>query len=68
VARAGQGWRESWPTHADRTLQIARRLVAPLATDVRMVEELARVCSEGAAEWWGRRPERYRHTMTDHRH
>jgi hypothetical protein len=49
-----------WPTGEPKTLAIARRLVAALATDPRLVDELARACDAGAEAWWAHRPERYR--------
>lgn len=60
VCRGELRARETWPTLEHKTLTIARRLVAPLATDPRLVEPLALACSEGAAAWWLRRPARYR--------
>lgn len=51
--------RASWPTD-DRALAIARRKVANLAADPRLLEELAAACVAGAAAWWVRRPARYR--------
>jgi len=50
----------AWPEHEERTLDIARRLVARLSTDPRMIDVLAVACSRGAAVWWERRPARYR--------
>jgi hypothetical protein len=57
-----------WPTRAPKTLAIARRHVTRHLgdpevrrwepghlTDPRLVEELAAICSEGAAEWWANR-------------
>lgn len=49
----------SWPVN-ERVLAIAARLVASLATDQRMVGELAKACVSGASAWWARRPEGYR--------
>lgn len=60
VARAGYGDRQAWPAGEERTLGIARRLVAALAQDERLLEELALVADGAAAAWWERRPERYR--------
>lgn len=51
--------REAWPVDG-RSLAIARRKVASLARDPRLVEELAKACVAGAAGWWARRPARYR--------
>jgi hypothetical protein len=50
----------AWPEHEPKTLAIARGLVGQLACDPRLVEDLARACSAGAAAWWQRRPELYR--------
>lgn len=49
----------SWPEH-DKALRIARRLVATLAKDPRLLDRLAVACVCGAAAWWQRRPARYR--------
>jgi hypothetical protein len=49
----------SWPDD-ERALVIARRRVAQLASDPRLVEALAATCVKGAAGWWERRPARYR--------
>lgn len=57
--RAKQHRDDSWPEGA-RALEIARRQVAPLARDPRLVDELALACLAGAAAWWAKRPERYR--------
>lgn len=50
----------AWPEHGEKTIRIARRLVSRLTQDPRMIDELARACTDGAARWWERRPERYR--------
>jgi hypothetical protein len=71
AAALGQTWGErvcrgeyqsldEWPERAPRTLKIARRLVAALAADPRVLDELAAACSAGAAAWWRNRPVRYR--------
>jgi hypothetical protein len=60
VCRGDYRAREVWPEREERTLAIARRKVAELARDSRLVDELAAVCSRGAATWWARRPARYR--------
>ena len=68
---AGQCWaesicrgdlraRETWPTEDAKTLAIARRKMASLARDPRMVEPLPLACSQGAAAWWLARPAMYR--------
>jgi hypothetical protein len=50
----------AWPEREARTLQLARREVERLARDPRLLDELARTCSAGAAAWWEGRPMRYR--------
>jgi hypothetical protein len=60
ICRGDLRAREAWPEHDDKTLGIARRLVSALTRDPRLREELAVVCSRGAAVWWQRRPLRYR--------
>lgn len=60
VCRGELRARDAWPEHDERTLAIARRKVASLTRDPRMIEELARACSSAAAAWWERRGERYR--------
>jgi hypothetical protein len=50
----------AWPERSEKAIQIARRLVGTLATDPRLLDELAAACSSGAAAWWKRRPDRYR--------
>jgi hypothetical protein len=60
ICRGELQYREAWPEHDDKTLQIARRLVGALTPDPRLCDELARACSRGAAAWWVRRPLRYR--------
>ena len=55
----GELRREPWPD-TDRSRAIARRLVASLTRDPRMLDELAAECWRGAAAWWERRPARYR--------
>jgi hypothetical protein len=60
VCRGEHQARAAWPEREGRTLAIARRKVAQLARDPRLVDELAAVCSRGAAAWWDRRPARYR--------
>lgn len=63
ICRGGLKAQPAWPLHGeqgDRALRIARRLVGTLAKDPRLLDELARACSRGAAAWWLRRPERYR--------
>lgn len=68
---AGQCWAErvarrpecrnwAWPADARKMRSVARRQIAALAADPRLVEELALACITGAATWWERRPERYR--------
>jgi hypothetical protein len=52
----------AWPERDDKAIRIARRLVATLARDPRLLDALAAACSSGAAAWWQRRPERYRVT------
>lgn len=49
----------TWPDDP-KTLAIARRKVAQLARDRRLVDELAVACVAGAAAWWERRPVGYR--------
>jgi hypothetical protein len=52
---------EAWLEHDAEALAIARQQAASLAThDPRLLEDLARACSTGAAAWWERRPMRYR--------
>ncbi len=72
AAQLGECWAERicrgdlraqpvWPEHDEKALVIARQLVASLAkNDPRLLDELARACSAGAAAWWERRPMRYR--------
>lgn len=60
VCRGEHRQREAWPTGEPKALTIARRLVSALATDPRLLEELARACDAGAAAWWARRPDGYR--------
>ena len=43
--------REAWPEREERALAIARRKVAQLGRDPWLVDELAAVCSRGAAAW-----------------
>jgi hypothetical protein len=42
------------PNHAECVTQES------LAADPRLVDDLAAACSQGAAAWWQRRPDRYR--------
>jgi hypothetical protein len=49
-----------WPEDGGKAFVIARRLVGALASDPRLLDELAVACSRGAAAWWQRRPPRYR--------
>lgn len=51
--------RVAWPDD-DKALAIARRMVAPLATDPRLAEPLAMACLAGAQAWWLGRLPRYR--------
>lgn len=51
---------ETWPTEDPKVLAIARRLVAQLAADPRLLDAFAAACSQGAAAWWARRPAKYR--------
>jgi hypothetical protein len=60
VCRGELRQREAWPAGEPKTLVIARRLVGALASDPRLLEELALACDAGAAAWWARRPESYR--------
>ncbi len=60
VCRGELREKEAWPEHEPKTMQIARRLVDALATDPRLLDQLAMACSAGAAAWWQRRPPRYR--------
>lgn len=60
VCRGEARRRETWPTEDPKTLAIARRKVAQLADDPRLLEAFAAACSQGAAAWWAQRPERYR--------
>ena len=60
VCRGELRLREAWPAREPKTIAIACRLVRHLATDARLVAELAAVCDAGAAGWWKRRPDRYR--------
>lgn len=48
--------RETWVSDLDE----ARRLVASLGQDPRLVAELVVACDAGAAAWWARRPAGYR--------
>jgi hypothetical protein len=50
----------AWPERGEKTIRIARRLVASLSKDPRLLDDLAAACSSGAAAWWQRRPARYR--------
>jgi len=50
----------AWPERDAKAVRIARRLVAALAKDPRLLDELAAACCHGAAAWWQRRPQRYR--------
>jgi hypothetical protein len=50
----------AWPADEPKTLAIARRRVARLARDPRLLDALAQACSAGAAAWWQRRPPQYR--------
>jgi len=60
ICRGDLRAQKAWPQHAPKTLDIARRLVGRLTQDPRLLEELAAACSKGAADWWQRRPARYR--------
>lgn len=61
VCRGDLRPREAWPEHDEKALASARQQVASLAgNDPRLLEDLARACSTGAAAWWERRPMRYR--------
>lgn len=60
VCRGGLRAQPAWPEHEPKTLAIARRLVARLVRDQRLLDALARACSAGAAAWWQRRPAQYR--------
>ena len=60
ICRGEHRARDNWPTLDGKTLAIARRKVAALATDPRLLEPLALACSEGAAVWWRGRPSRFR--------
>lgn len=61
ICRGDLQAREAWPEHDDKALAVARQQVAPLAgNDPRLLEDLARASSAGAAAWWDRRPMRYR--------
>jgi hypothetical protein len=60
ICRGEHRGKKTWPTMAAKTLAIARRKVAALATDPRLLEPLALACSEGAAAWWRDRPAHYR--------
>jgi hypothetical protein len=55
VFRAPEHRNADWPAGTPLTLAIARRLVTEYARDPRLLAELARLCDEGAAEWWARR-------------
>jgi len=50
---------DAWPD-TPKARAIARRLVAMLVRDERMLDELAQATLTGAAAWWARRPARYR--------
>ncbi|HEX3475734.1 MAG TPA: hypothetical protein VHT91_11960 [Kofleriaceae bacterium] len=53
--------REAWPEHDTKALAIAWQQVASHASnDPRLLEDLARACSAGAAAWWERKPMRHR--------
>ena len=60
ICRGELRGRDEWPERDAKALEIARRLVAPLGKDHRLVDALAEACSSGAAAWWRRRPARYR--------
>jgi hypothetical protein len=60
VCRGEYRRRDAWPQHEPRTIAIARRLVANLAHDSRLLDDLAIECNAGAARWWERRPATYR--------
>lgn len=60
VCRGERRARATWPTEEPKTLAIARRLVAQLAGDPRLLEALALACSQGAEAWWVARPAKYR--------
>jgi hypothetical protein len=60
VCRGEYRRRDAWPQHEPRTIAIARRLVANLARDSRLLDDLAVECNAGAARWWERRPATYR--------
>jgi hypothetical protein len=61
ICRGDLRARDGWPEHDEKALAIARQQVASLAgNDPRLLEDLARAFSTGAAAWWERRPMRYR--------
>ena len=60
ICRGELRGREAWPTEDPKTIAIARRKVAQLARDPRLLELFAVACSEGAAAWWAGRPAKYR--------
>lgn len=60
VCRGDLRQRAAWPAGEPKALAIARRLVSALASDPRLLGELALACDAGAAAWWQRRPEGYR--------
>jgi hypothetical protein len=44
--------RGPWPTYEGRCARIARDKVVDLGRDMRLREELARLCAQWAARWW----------------
>lgn len=59
VCRGALRAQPRWPEN-EKAFRIARRLVATLAKDPRLLDRLAIACVDGAAAWWLRRPDRYR--------
>jgi hypothetical protein len=51
--------RATWPED-ELTLTTARHMVAALARDPRLLDELVAACNHGAQAWWQGRPARYR--------
>lgn len=57
----GEIRRREWAeVNAVKASAIARRLVTKTFHDSRVVDELVPAFLEGAADWWARRPARYR--------